>query len=105
MKKALLLGSLPALAIAAGLFFYASDSSEGVYEQRLSSHFDADEALIDGAFEYYQLLKGDYTQEQWQRARTAAESVPQNRATFNWIDQGPDNVGGRTRGIVIIAIM
>jgi hypothetical protein len=101
MKKALLLGSIPALAIAAGLFYYTSDSSEGVYEQRLSSHFDADEALIDGAFDYYQSLKGDYTQEQWQRAKNAAESVPQNRATFNWIDQGPDNIGGRTRGIVV----
>ncbi|NOQ72723.1 MAG: hypothetical protein GQ574_12005, partial [Crocinitomix sp.] len=101
MKKLLLLSSLPALAIAAGLFFYASDSSEGVYEQRLSSHLDADEALIDGAFEYLELLKGDYTQEQWERARASAKAVSQNRASFNWIDQGPDNIGGRTRGIVI----
>ncbi|MFT5823361.1 MAG: hypothetical protein ACI8ZM_004622, partial [Crocinitomix sp.] len=100
-KKALLLGSLPALAIAAGLFFNTSDNSEGVYEQRLSSHLDANEALIDGAFEYYELLKGDYTQEQWERARTSAMAVSQNRASFNWVDQGPDNVGGRTRGIVV----
>ncbi len=100
-KKALLLGSLPALAIAAGLFVYTSEGSEGVYEQRLSSHLDASEAGIEGAFEYYELLKGDYTQEQWERARASAMSVAQNRATFNWIDQGPDNVGGRTRGIAV----
>lgn len=100
-KKALLFGALPAIALASGIFLSNSGSSGGKYEQRLSSHFDAASAGIDGAYEYYHLLKGDFTEEDWKRAYAIANGIQQDRSTFNWVDQGPDNVGGRTRAIVV----
>jgi|GEM_PF-190953 len=98
-KKALLLGSLPAIAIAGGLFLSQSNDSEGTYEPRMSSHLVSENSSIEGMNEYYHLLKGDFTKEDWERSRALAASVNQDRATFNWIDQGPDNIGGRTRAI------
>ena len=98
-KKALLLGSLPAIAIAGGLFLTQSNDSEGKYEPRLSSHLVSENASIEGMSEYYHLLKGDFTKEDWERSRALAASINKDRSTFNWIDQGPDNIGGRTRAI------
>lgn len=100
-KKALLLGSIPAIALAAGIFTSKTDTSEGKYEQRLSSHLDAPQALIDGTYEVYKRMKGEFTQEQYTRSYALASSVNKDRATFNWGDHGPDNIGGRTRAIVI----
>ncbi len=98
-KKALLLGSLPAIAIAGGLFLTQSNDSEGKYEPRLSSHLVSEKASIEGMSEYYHLLKGDFTKEDWERSRALAASINKDRSTFNWIDQGLDNIGGRTRAI------
>lgn len=100
-KKALLFGALPAMAIASGLFLYKSTESKGSYEQRLSSHLDAPASSIEGTYEYYHQLKGDFTKADWERARALSMSITQDRTTFNWYDQGPDNVGGRTRAIVV----
>lgn len=101
-KKALLFGSLPALAIAGGVFLSNTDVSEGKYEQRLSSHLKAESnSSAEGAFEYLQMIRGEFTAEDRERALAIANSVGQSRATYNWIDQGPDNIGGRTRAIVV----
>jgi hypothetical protein len=98
-KKALLFGTLPVLAIAAGLFFFNSTNDGGVYEPRAAVDMDA--AGIDGAYQYYHLLKGDYTKEDWERARQTAQGINKNRADIAWLDLGPDNIGGRTRAIAI----
>ena len=99
-KKALLFGTIPALAIASVLLLSNTGSSEGKYSPRLSSHLQVQVDGIKGAFEYAAMLKGEYTLEDWQRANAIAQSTNQDRSTFNWIDLGPDNIGGRTRAIV-----
>lgn len=101
MKKALLLGSLPAVAIASGLLLSSTESSGGKYEQRLSSHLTNEETVIDKTFELYGMLYGEYTQEDYARAKQIAMSASADRETYNWMDLGPDNVGGRTRAIVV----
>ena len=101
MKKALLFGSIPAIAIASGLFLLKSESSEGNYEPRLSSHLNQADPTIDKTFELYEQLYGEFTPEDRERAKQIANNVSQDRATFNWMDLGPDNIGGRTRAIVV----
>lgn len=100
-KKALLLGSLPVLAIASGLFFAGSGDTDGVYRTRTTSNLEQENGTFEAAKEYYRLVMGDYTEEEWERSKALASSIPQDRATFNWIDLGPDNIGGRTRAIVV----
>lgn len=100
-KKNLLLGTLPALAIAAGIFVTTSQPGDSNYAPRNSSHLDKDETTINGAFEYYHRLKGDYTTAQWERAKSLAYGIQQDRSSYGWIDLGPDNIGGRTRAIII----
>lgn len=98
-KKALLFGSLPAVAVATGLFFANSSTDDGIYSQRSVS--SSQNELAEGASEYYQMIKGDYTKEQYDRAKLFAGSINQDRTTYSWTDQGPDNIGGRTRAILI----
>lgn len=96
-KRIFLLGSLSVVAIAA--VTVTDFSPEGIYKVR--SMEPQSEPGIEGAFEYYQMLRGDYTKEDWLRAREHMKMMPQDRTTINWIDQGPDNVGGRTRAILV----
>lgn len=101
MKKALLLGSLPAIAIASGLFLSNTEVSGGKYEQRLSSHIQSDESTIDKTFEFYEMIYGEYDSEDRARALEISKNIAQDRADYNWMDLGPDNVGGRTRAILV----
>ena len=101
MSRRLLYGAIPVFAIAASLIFSTSQKSSGQYDLRLSSHLKSDNTTIDKTFEYYHMLQGDFTMEDRERARNLAQSVNRDRSSFNWVDQGPDNVGGRTRGIVV----
>lgn len=98
-KKALLFGTLPVLALAAGMFFINSDDEKGAYQPRATAEFA--NPTLGERFELYELMKGDVSKENWERIRAQANAIPQNRATFNWIDEGPDNIGGRTRAIAI----
>ena len=98
-KKLVLFGSLSILTIGACMVTNVS-SQEGVYRTR-NSISQENTGSIEGAFDIYNKLRGEYTQEDWLRARMEADAMPQDRATFDWLDQGPDNVGGITRAILV----
>lgn len=96
-KKIYFLGAVSLVAIAAVTF--ADFTSTGVYKVR--NQEPQGEPGIEGAFDIYYKLKGDFTHEDWLRGRYEAAAMPQDRTTVNWLDQGPDNVGGRTRAILV----
>lgn len=98
-KKLILLGSLSVVAVSA-ITVLNSSSPDGVYTPRFSA--EKGQTGIDGAFDLYHMLKGDFSKEDWIRAKNQALSMPADRSVaFNWLDQGPDNVGGRTRAILV----
>ncbi|MBL7897731.1 MAG: hypothetical protein JNJ99_04275, partial [Crocinitomicaceae bacterium] len=98
-KKLILLGSLSVVAVSA-ITVLNSTSPDGVYTPRFSA--EKNQTGIDGAFDLYHMLKGDFSKEDWIRAQNQALNMPADRAVaFNWLDQGPDNVGGRTRAILV----
>lgn len=97
-KKLLLLGSVALVAVSTTVVLEFSDS-EGVYSKR---NLQNDQKHgIEGANDIYYRLKGDFTKEDWLRAMNEAKMAPQDRTTIEWLDQGPDNVGGRTRAILV----
>lgn len=97
-KNLILIGSLSVAAVAAVTIANVS-APDAVYSSRNknSEQFQG----IEGANDIYYRLKGDFTKEDWLRAKYEAEMMPQDRTTFDWLDQGPDNVGGRTRAILV----
>ncbi|MEX1001975.1 MAG: T9SS type A sorting domain-containing protein [Crocinitomicaceae bacterium] len=99
MKKSLvLLGAVPVAFITALIF--NPNVEEGVYQPRNSSNLH-EASSADGALEYYHLLRGDYTQEEYHRALEEAAAMPTNRVDMTWWEHGPDNIGGRTRAILV----
>ncbi|UKN01725.1 T9SS type A sorting domain-containing protein [Paracrocinitomix mangrovi] len=102
MKKSiLLLASIPVALVSAYFFVGNVSEADGNYSPRLSSHVNHYSNGSDGMLEYYHRLKGDYTQEDYLRAKDEMSLLPSNRATVTWNEHGPDNVGGRTRAILI----
>lgn len=97
-KKLILFGSLAVSAIAAITAANLS-TPESVYSARVIKN--EGNASIEGAFEIYHMLRGDFTKEDWLRAKYESANMAQDRTEFNWLDQGPDNVGGRTRAILV----
>lgn len=97
MKKVLLFGFLPIAAF--GIIYSTSkeEKDQGAYQPR--NNVSQEEAIIEGTWELYQQLYGEYTLEDVERARLEHNAMPVDRTEFNWIDHGPDNVGGRTRAI------
>lgn len=62
---------------------------------------------IKGAQEYYQLIKsnvntGKIEPEDFQRTRKALKQTNMKSSDINWIEMGPDNVGGRTRALAAV---
>lgn len=101
MKKSLiLLGTLPLALLAATFMFNAPSSEVGAYESRSSSNLHHS-PIAEGMLDYYHKLRGDYTQEDYLRVKAEADAMPKDRATVTWNEQGPDNIGGRTRAILV----
>ncbi|MBD3637718.1 MAG: T9SS type A sorting domain-containing protein [Crocinitomicaceae bacterium] len=101
MKKGLiLLGSIPVALLTAAFLFNGPNAEEGVYKSR-NSTFIHESSTADGMLEYYHKLRGDYTHESYLRIKEQVNAMPVNRAVISWQEQGPDNVGGRTRAILV----
>ncbi|MFT7113742.1 MAG: photosystem II stability/assembly factor-like uncharacterized protein [Candidatus Azotimanducaceae bacterium] len=105
MKRHLLFGSLAVVCgvVATGQFFL---SNEGVYTPRNENQEIAAEEVA-GSIEYLNRLRanpetGLVDPMDVIRARKAVNAMPVNKALdLEWMELGPDNVGGRTRAILI----
>jgi len=102
-KNKILLGSV-ATAIVATAFLKAPSLNESVYQPR---DIQKNTATIDAAFEFYSKIRsnvetGTVNHEDWIRAKNEFESnVSVDRAAIGWANDGPNNIGGRTRAILI----
>ena len=106
-SKKLLLGTIGATFVAASLFLVSSVSETGVYKSREFVSSQKNQG-IQGAFEYYQMLlknvdNGTVNPEDYKRAKMEVNEMINagQRANVSFTDHGPDNVGGRTRAILI----
>lgn len=107
MNKRNLLYSLVALIGLSAVVFLAdtySSKKDGVSNPSIDAY---QEQGISGAIEYYNLLKADpvtgivdpkmvaQAKAEWQAMSTTKASP------LNWMEMGPNNIGGRTRAILI----
>ncbi|MCG8578071.1 MAG: T9SS type A sorting domain-containing protein [Flavobacteriales bacterium] len=100
MKKSVLIGSLSVVTLGAGLMCSTMTSKqEGAYHERTSNLHEA--ATANLYLEEMYRMKGDFSGEKYQKAASQFNRLDQNRSTMSWIDKGPDNIGGRTRAIVV----
>lgn len=103
-NKKILLGAAASAVIASALLL-SPTTGDSAYEQRTNSNSNTSQGIA-GAFDFYDQIRknintGVYNREDYLRAKDEAGLAPSNRAALNWIDNGPDNVGGRTRAILI----
>jgi len=103
-NKKTLLGAAATAVIASALLL-APTGGEGVYQLR-KDNSNSNTQGYAGAFEYYKQVRmnletGTVNKEDWLRAKAESELISVNRADIGWKDHGPDNVGGRTRAILI----
>lgn len=99
MKKSLLFGSLGALSLGTILMCSSVGQQEGVYQERTSTFHEAGTA--NEYFKEMKMMKGDFDSEDWRRAYEQLKTMDRSRSSLDWIEQGPDNIGGRTRAICI----
>ena len=106
-SKKILLGTLGAAVVASALFLSPTSSKEGAYNSRIQENIQKSEG-ISGAFDYYELIRrnvetGLVDAEDYKRASAEVDQLiaSGNRSNISFLDHGPDNVGGRTRAILI----
>ena len=103
-NKKILLGAAASAVIASALLL-SPTTGDNAYQLRANSNSNTTQGIA-GAFEFYNQIRknvntGVFNKEDYLRARDEASTMASNRATLNWLDNGPDNVGGRTRAILI----
>lgn len=103
-NKKTLLGVAAAAVITSSLFL-APSANEGAYQLREKANTNTSTSIA-GAFEYYNQVRlnietGTVNREDWLRAKQEADMAAVNRVDIGWKDHGPDNVGGRTRAILV----
>ncbi|MEQ8625582.1 MAG: T9SS type A sorting domain-containing protein [Vicingaceae bacterium] len=106
IKRLTLLAASGLIAIAGVLSFQTSQKE--VYFPRSETYFTVEQQLADGYQEYMKTIRNNRTTgfisaAEVQAARTKASKMAKNNKSLNinWRFKGPDNVGGRTRAIVI----
>jgi len=102
-NKKILFGAAASAVIASALLLTPS-TGESAYQLR-NSNTNATQGIA-GAFEYYNQIRqnpetGIFNNEDYSRSKDEANTVAADRTTLSWLDNGPDNVGGRTRAILI----
>jgi hypothetical protein len=102
-KNKILLGSV-ATAIVATAILNTPSIKDGVYQPRNTQE---NTATIDAAFDFYSKIRsnvetGTVNHEDWVRAKNEfSNNVSVDRAAIGWAYNGPTNIGGRTRAILI----
>ena len=106
-SKKVWLGMMGAAIVSSSLLLYPTDQNKGVYESR-NIKYNQNSQEISGAFDYYELIRrnvetGTVNIEDFKRASAEADQMiaAGNRSNLTFLDHGPDNVGGRTRAILI----
>lgn len=110
MKRVnLILGSLLTFAAIGG--YYLTDgeieSGQKTYVKENLSGSNKKHTSRDGAVEYYRSLyanpiTGEIDPEDYKKAlEQALMHVSPKGATFSFVEEGPDNIGGRTRAIIV----
>lgn len=98
------MGTLGVVAVTATMLVQSPKEQEGVYQPRTTTIKPNGmyQTSAEGMAELMKLMKGEFTledymriQEDWRNGNTY------NRANITWYEEGPDNVGGRTRAIQI----
>lgn len=112
MKKKLLISSLTVFTLfGAGFMFYpdffaSQDEVEARYQKRENSFVNPNTGATDMQELMFELKKnvvtGELTREDYQLALNQIKqmSSPRN-SILQWEELGPDNIGGRTRAIVV----
>ncbi len=104
MKKTKILLGAVATAIIATAFIQTPSLGDKVYQPRANQESNA---TINGAFDYYSKIRsnvetGTVNHEDWVRAKNEFENnVYVDRAPISWSIDGPTNIGGRTRAILV----
>ena len=104
-NRKILIGTAASVVIASALML-APATTQGAYQLREKTTENNINGIA-GAFEYYRQIRmnvetGTVNREDWLRAKEEfAQLSATNRADVTWKDHGPDNVGGRTRAILI----
>ena len=104
MKNTKILLGAVATAIVATAFIQNPFTGDTVYQPRVNHD---NTATIDAAFDYYSKIRsnvetGTVNHEDWVRAKNEfANNVSVDRAAIGWDLDGPTNIGGRTRAILI----
>jgi len=99
--------SLLSIFLLSTAFFFQSDSEEH-YFPREKTYFTEVEKGIKGAQEFFESIRnnretGFISYEEVESARTFADKMRKNSKALDitWRFKGPDNVGGRTRTIIV----
>lgn len=99
--------SLLVVGLIASTFFLAEEKKEH-YFPRTNTYFTEYERGIKGAQEYWSSIRnnretGFISTEEIMNAQLVANKLRNNSKSLgiNWSSKGPDNVGGRTRAIII----
>lgn len=106
MKKKVYIGLILSSTITVSAFLFVNNDKQGPYQPRHSNELVES---IDGAFEYLHGLRanqhtGVVSEADVANAWQQVEQFRRNyKASFplNWVNNGPDNVGGRTRAILV----
>lgn len=98
-----ILSSLIVLMLITGNVFAQNNVEKRHYKPRKNNIENS--YGIDGAMEYYNLVRnnpatGSVNPQEIQQAHKQADLLPKGKA-MNWQEIGPDNMGGRTRAILI----
>lgn len=67
-------------------------------------YYEEGEEYERSAQEYQDLLgkmRGTYSHEQYLRVRAEIDQMPSNREALSWYEKGPDNIGGRSRAVLV----
>lgn len=85
---------------------FSQNVEEGAYEVRTKTAFDAQAQAACGAQEYLNLMHADpatglVDPQMVARARQDAKSMFARAGVLTWDEEGPSNIGGRTRAICV----
>lgn len=92
------------LFVISSYFLNMGNEEEARYQPREENPLAQASQGYKGALEYYSILREGATREKVERTRNAVENFhsPKSSLDLDWMQEGPTNIGGRTRTIHIM---